>query len=69
MFGKDNDGYANSKAKAGLLPTPEASKLWIVGTSAKVAKYKNTPVKLTKKLDINELPPTSNPIFRDVYLQ
>ena len=62
IFGRDNDGPANSKAKAGPLPMPEANRPWTIGTSVNVAKYMKAPVKLAKKFDNNELPPTAHSI-------
>ena len=62
MFGSDSDGPARSKARAEPFPMPEASNPCIIGTSVRVAKYMNAPVKLAKKFDNNELPPTAHSI-------
>lgn len=62
MFGRDKDGPANNNANAGPLPMPEASNPWMIGTSVNVAKYMNAPVKLAKKFESKELPPTAHSI-------
>ena len=62
MFGRDNDGPANSRANAGPSPIPDARSPWTIGTSVNVAKYMNAPAKLAKKLDSSELPPTAHSI-------
>ena len=59
MLGSYNDGPANSSASAGPFPMPEAIRPWIIGTLVRVAKYMNAPVKLAKKLDNREFPPTA----------
>ena len=60
MFGKDQDVPASNNARAGPLHMPEASNPWIIGTSVRVAKYMNAPVKLAKKFESSEFPPTAN---------
>ena len=62
MFGSDSEGPAKSKAKAGPFPMPEDNNPCTIGTSVSVAKYINAPVKLAKKLDNNEFPPTDHSI-------
>ena len=62
IFGRDKDGPASNNASAGPLPMPEASNPWIIGTSVRVAKYMNAPVKLAKKFESSEFPPTAHSI-------
>ncbi len=59
MLGSYNDGPANSSASAGPFPMPDDIRPWIIGISVRVAKYMNAPVKLAKKLDNREFPPTA----------
>ena len=60
MLGKDNEGPDSSNANAGPLPMPEANSPWMIGTSVSVAKYIKAPVKLAKKFDNKEFPPTAH---------
>ena len=64
MLGSKSDGPASNSARAGPLPMPEASSPWMIGTSVSVAKYMKAPVKLAKKFDSRELPPTAHSIQR-----
>ena len=60
MLGSDKDGPAKSNANAGPLPMPEADRPCMIGTSVSVAKYMKAPVKLARKLDNREFPPTAH---------
>ena len=60
MLGSDKDGPAKSNANAGPLPMPEANRPCMIGTSVSVAKYMKAPVKLARKLDNREFPPTAH---------
>lgn len=60
IFGKEREGPVSSRANAGPFPIPEASKPCTIGTSVSVAKYMNAPVKLAKKFDSREFPPTAH---------
>ena len=62
--GLPGDGPASSSARAGPLPMPEARRPWMMGTSVSVAKYMKAPVKLARKFDSSELPPTAHSIQR-----
>ena len=59
MFGSDNEGPANNKAKAGPLPIPADINPCRMGTSVRVAKYMNAQTIDAKKLEKTEFPPTN----------
>ena len=59
MLGNDSEGPDSNNANAGPLPMPEARSPCTMGTSVKVAKYIKAPVKLARKFDRKELPPTA----------
>ena len=62
ILGNDKEGPAKSNANAGPLPMPEASNPCMMGTSVNVAKYMKAPVKLARKFDNSEFPPTAHRI-------
>ena len=58
ILGRESDGPASNKAKAGPLPIPAEINPCRIGTSVNVAKYIKAPTIEAKKFENNEFPPT-----------